>query len=301
MKKITHPILLICMSLLFFSCERDFDIKVKSSEPQLIVEGYINNLYPEYNYVLISRSQDYYAPNFQSIPVSGATVKVTEGIANGSQIVWNANSINLTELNNPLIPANLRNGLYADARLITNPANALIAIPERFYKLDITVGSETYTGITQVPAIVPADSVTSGNAYIDDENRERVRITIHYKDPDTIGNTQFYYWRHRDNRNNFGWAGLTKSFAPGRDDLVNGQYIRITHPAGFELNDTLTYMLASVDRNTHSFWASYQEARNNSGSAFVTPVVMKNYMSGRNVIGCYMGLGISQKTIVTKR
>ncbi len=293
-------ILLLTISFLA-SCEKDFDIDVKTSEPNLIVEAYINNLYPEYNYVILTKSQDYFAPNFQSAPVSNALVTVTEGIDNNGVINWStASRTTLTEINNPLLPANLSRGFYADARLFTAPSTALLATPNRYYRLDISANGQQYSGTTLVPNIVTLDSVKSGFPFVDDMNINKVRITSHYKDPDTLGNTQFYYWRKNENRNNFGWAGLSKSRAPGRDDDANGTYINLTHPASFDVHDTVTYMLTSVDRNTHSFWNNVETAEQNSGSPFSTPVVIKSYINGRNVIGCFSGYSISAKTFVTK-
>jgi hypothetical protein len=42
----------------------------------------------------------------------------------------------------------------------------------------------------------------------------------------------------------------------------------------------------------------YQQQQNNG--PFSTPVVLQNYISGENVIGCFMGLSVSEKTIVTR-
>ncbi len=289
----------ISILLLLTSCEKDFAINVKNSEPQLIVEAYINNLYPEYNYVVLSQSQNYFAPNFQSIAVSNAIVKITEGTIQNGQILWNnAGAKTFAEINNPLLPTNLSRGFYADPQLFVNPANAILATPNKYYRLDIAVNGNNYTGTTYVPNIITLDSLKSGFPFVDEDTISKVRLTSFYKDPDTLGNTQFYYWRKNENKNNFGWAGLHKSRAPGRDDEANGTYITITHPQGFLVNDTVTYMLTSVDKNTHNFWSNIQIARDNSGSAFSTPVTVKSYINGPNVIGCFSGFAISAKTII---
>ncbi len=121
---------------------------------------------------------------------------------------------------------------------------------------------------------VPIDSLTIGYGYIDkdDNNKTKYRITNHYKDPDTLGNSQFYYYRFSENRNNFGWGGISKSRATGTDDLTNGQEIHLTHPRGFVVKDTVDYYMASVTRDVYNFWDSYNKARNNN-SPFATPVV----------------------------
>jgi Domain of unknown function (DUF4249) len=293
-------ILIIIASVFLLSCEKDFDIDVASTEPKLVVEAYISNQSPLYTYVVLSKSVDYFNPIFQSIPVKNAQVSITEGSTSNNVIIWNAASKrDLMELSNPLLPAALANGLYIDPLAITNPAQALLGKVGKYYRLDVLFENNAYTGITNMPDTVKLDSVTYGLPFVNEDNENKFRITNHYKDPDTLGNTFFYYWRNNENRNRFGWAGLFKSRAPGRDDSNNGEYIRITHPQGINYNDTITYMLTSVNRNTHNFWDSYIDARNNNGP-FSTPVVLQNYISGQNVIGCFMGLSVSERTIITK-
>ncbi len=291
-----------CIAL--FACEKDFDIDVASAPPQLIVEAYISNQNPLYSYVILSKSVDYFNPTFQGVPVKNALVTITAGQKQSNNtILWNPlSTVTLREASNPMLPPVLANGVYIDPLVFTNINNALTGTVGRFYRLDITTDNQTYTGITELKTPVALDSVNYGFPFIDDDSArtEKVRITSHYKDPDTLGNTYFYYWRNNENRNRFGWAGLFKSRAPGRDDNSNGDYIRLTHPQGITYKDTITYMLTTVDRNTHSFWDSYLSARNNNGP-FATPVVLQNYMSGQNVIGCFMGLSVSEKTIIIKK
>ena len=295
-------ITLVFLIIGFTSCERNIDIDLKTGEQKLIVEAYISNQAPIYTYVVLSNSLDYYNPNFQSLPVRNADVSITEGtkLPNGN-IVWNnASKVQLIEFNSPLVPANFRSGFYIDPRVVLDSANALKGRPGKQYRLDILYKNEKYTGYTEVTQPVLLDSVNYGYPFIDDDSIQKVRITSNYKDPDTLGNAYFYYWRFKENRNNFGWAGLRKSGAPGRDDQTNGEYIRLTHPQPFEYNDTINYMLTSVTRQTHVFWDSYIASRN-SGGPFSTPVTIKSFIEGKNVLGCFMGLSVSEKTIITRR
>src|ERR671913_606238 len=74
-----NVLFVFCMISLLSSCEKDITIDVKDNEPQLIVEAYINNLMPEYNYVILTKSMDYFSPDFQGLAVSNAQVTITEG------------------------------------------------------------------------------------------------------------------------------------------------------------------------------------------------------------------------------
>ena len=46
-------IIFICLiTLLLTACEKDFEYNIKDNQPQLVVEGYINNEMPQFNSVL---------------------------------------------------------------------------------------------------------------------------------------------------------------------------------------------------------------------------------------------------------
>jgi hypothetical protein len=290
---------LLFISISFISCEKDFNIKTDNNTPLLVVEAYINNQMREYNYVVLSRSLDYFSTDFQSVAVANATVTVTEGEIVNNQYVWNpATKIRLSEANLPAVPTNFRQGVYFDPRLATNPQTALIGTPGKSYLLEITEGGNQYSAITTLLQPVQIDSVTTGYKYVD-SGITKLRITDHYKDPDTLNNTYFYYYRYKDNRNNFGWGGISKSRAYGADDLSNGQYIHLTFPRGYALRDTVNFYMASVTRDVYNFWDSYNKARDNNGP-FATPVSLVSNIKGNNVTGCFTGLSLSSKTIIIK-
>lgn len=289
--------------LLLGSCEQDFDVNVKANAPQLVVEGYINNVMRAYNYVVLSRSMDYYAPDFQSLAVTGAFVTVTEGsLMPDHSYNWDASSkVQLQEANLPQVPENFRRGVYFDPRLITDSSNALIGAPGKYYLLEIETEGKKYSAIAPLLPVVPIDSLTSGYYFTDDDDdKEKARVTIHYQDPDTLGNVQLFYWRFRDNRDHFGWGGLGSSRrGNGTDDLTNGEYIRLTQSFGFEIGDTVNYYMASVTRDVYSFWDSFNKARNNEGP-FSTPVTVLNKIEGENATGCFSGFSISSRDIIMR-
>jgi hypothetical protein len=290
-------LVMCCMA----SCEKNIDIQVKPAVTQLVVEAYINNEIPQYNYVILSRSQNYFAPDFRSIPVSGATVYITEGIKNSNgTYTWNTGSkLLLQEADAGSAPEAFTKGIYFDRRLITDSANALKGDVGKAYLLEIDAEGKQYSAIAYLPVPVSIDSLTQGYPFVNNSGDSLFRITNHYKDPDTLGNVQYYMWRWSSVKNNFGWGGLTKSRAPGTDDYTNGEYIRLTHPQGFSKTDTVNYYMASITRDVYKFWDSFNKARDNVGP-FSTPVNVISNVSGENVTGCFTGFAISSKTIIIK-
>ncbi|OQP49788.1 hypothetical protein A4H97_28270 [Niastella yeongjuensis] len=304
-KAITYILLLTMVT--FVSCERNFDIKLKDNQPQLIVEGYINNQLPEYNYVVLGRSQSYFEPGFENIPVTGAVVTVTEGtlLANNTYNWDLASKRILKEGRFPQFNDQELPGVYFDPMLKADPTRALIGKPGKHYLLEIEAEGKQYSAITTLLPLIPIDSVTSGFHFLDEDEDEdtvqtKARLTVHYKDPDTIGNTQLYYWSTIGSRNDFGWGGMgTNRFTPGTDDLVNGQYIHLTLSNGFAIGDSVNYYLVSVERKVYNFWDSFNKARSNAGP-FATPVSLMNTISGNNVIGCFSGFSMSTKSLVVQ-
>lgn len=301
-----HTILALAVTCCL-SCEKDFDINTGSGSPLLVVEAYINNQLPLYNYVILTRSQDYKDTSFATAPVTGAQVSITEGdLLPGGAYAWNAATrVQLKETKLPQLGGIYLPGVYFDTTLANNPARALKGQPGKYYLLQITTAGKEYTAVTTLLPIVPIDSLTVGFHYTDfnkdrDTTLEKARVTIHYKDPDTIGNTQLHYWQHWGTLENFGWGGLgSNRFIPGTDDLVNGQYIHLTQPTGFVIGDSIQYYMISAERNVYNFWDSYNKARANSGP-FSTPVVLHTNITGEAVTGCFSGFSVSTKSIIIR-
>lgn len=292
----------LLLPILLGSCEKDIDIRLAPNKPLLVVEAYINNVFPQYNYVALSRSQSFFAPDVQGIPVSLARVTITRGQRQASgNIEWDtATRVQLIESDNTGLPSGFNTGVYLDPRLFTRPDSALLGKIGYDYLLEIESEGKNYSATTSLITPVQVDSLSVGFPFVNDNGDSLYRITNHYRDPDTLGNRQFYFWRYSDNKNNFGWGGFTRSRAPGTDDLANGQYIRLTHPQGFSVNDTVTYMMASVTLDVYRFWDSYNKARDNNGP-FSTPVTLEGKISGQNVTGCFSGLALSVKQKVIER
>lgn len=299
-------VIVLAMAL-FISCERDFDIEVQSSAPILVVEAYINNQLPLYNYVILTRSQDIKDTSFSTPPVTGAQVSITEGdLLPGGKYVWDAATrVQMKETKLPQLRGNYLPGVYFDTTLASNANRALKGKPGKYYLLEIKADGKEYSAITAILPVIPIDSLTTGFNYLDydeenDTTLEKARVTVHYKDPDTIGNTLLHYWRHWGTYENFGWGGMgTNRFVSGTDDLVNAQYIHLTQPTGFVIGDSVQYFMVSVERTVYNFWDSYNKARDNGGP-FSTPVTLRSNISGEDVTGCFSGFSVSTKTVIVK-
>ena len=297
---VSLTMIMVGMLMLFTGCEKNFDIGLDHTEPQLVVEAYINTEIPEYNYVILSKSQTIENTEITSIPVKNALVKISEGsLMQNNTIAWDRNStVILKETTLPDVPAGISDGIYIDPRLQTDPSQALRGIPGKYYLLEIEVNGETYTASTPLLYPIPIDQLSTGYHYTDDDGSSKGRITVQFKDPDTTGNFQLFYWRHTDNKESFGWGSLgTSKRIINSDENNNGSYMRLTNSYGFVKGDSITYYMANVTRDVYNFWDSYNKSRNSNGP-LSTPVSLTSNISGNNVTGCFSGLAISTATIV---
>ena len=298
---LTAALLIVCLP--FTSCQKDFNVKVKPNTPKLVVEAYINNEMRTYNYVILSRSLDYLSLNFESTPVTDATVTITEGERAGDGYKWDtATKVQLLPIPLSGVPAELTS-IYFDPRLAIDSSHALLGKPGKSYLLQISEGGNEYSAITTLLPPVQIDSLTTGYGYNDEEDssKYKLRITNNYQDPDTLNNTQIFFYRFSENRNQFGWGSFfgNRNNGTGTDELTNGQYIRLTQPRGFVVGDTVEYHMASVTRDVYNFWESFNNARNNGGP-FATPVTLTTNITGTNVTGCFSGMSLSSTTIIIK-
>lgn len=298
-------IVITCLtSLGLISCQQEIDISIPSRPSELIVEAYINNELPLHNYVILGRSLNFFDPSFANIAVSGATVTITEGeLLQNNTYRWDQSTKRqLREIRIPVIDTVPLPGVYFDPNLVNNPANALRGVPGKHYLLEIAVGDKRYSATTQILPPIQIDSLTSGYHFNEDGNPDepRARLTVHYQDPDTIGNNLLFYWKNRENRLSFGWGAMrTDRFANATDEYTNGQYIRLTHSPGFIVGDTVSYHLVHVERKVYNFWNSYNRARANGGP-FATPVALANTIVGQNVVGSFSGFSVSRRRIIMK-
>ncbi len=295
---------LLLFGFFFASCQDDFDIKIPDRESELIVEAYISSSFPLESYVVLGRSLSFFDPSFENAAVSNAVVTITEGdLLPDRSYRWNLSTKRqLQEIKIPIIDTVVVPGVYFDPKLVTDPFNALRGVPGKHYLLEILVGNKRYSATTQVLPTVEIDSLTSGFHFNEDSDpaQPKARLTVHYKDPDTIGNYLLYYWRERENRLGLGWGAMRNDrFANATDETTNGQYIRLTHSRGFSVGDTVSYYMVGVERKVYNFWNSYNRARANGGP-FATPVALANTISGENVVGCFSGFSVSRRRVIVK-
>ncbi|MFN0203881.1 MAG: hypothetical protein ACKVTZ_20335 [Bacteroidia bacterium] len=299
MKKITYYIFLSSLLFSFLGCEKEIKIKVPENTPQLVVEAYINQLYPKLNYAILSESVGYLSSQQGAKPVKGASIFVTEGIQLPSgEYVWDNNrKVKWVEMSQNLPFAHNNMALYADSTHFLNSDVAYIGKVNHFYKLEISYQGKQYQAITEIPALVPMDSLTY-EKNTDSKGNPFGLVTIHYREPQLLGNT---YLDMNDTLSyDFGdlpgW-GVTQDLRAYSDNQINDIYKHEQRFTRYPVGDTVNYYFNTIDRKGYNFWDSFLN-NNTTPNPFTTTVPLKTNLVGENVTGCFTGLGVSHLRVV---
>ncbi len=276
----------LLLATTFVSCEKEIDIALPPTDNEIVVEAHINQQDPLFNYVVITRSVDYFNPRLDAIPVSNAQVFITEGFVNGTDTTWDdINKTQMIEVAVDTIP-----GIYFNIGL-----RGKIGF---VYKLEIEVEGKFIHGVTTIPQLVTLDSLTSSFT-VNPVNRNDTGyfMTMHFDEPVATGNNYRYLFKKGGDTISFGWGSINDEDGVFNDEIVNGVYRSFTFGDRFKFNDTITFYLTSIDRPAFNFWDSYNQARNNGGP-FATPVQLKSNISG--AIGSFTGKAVSRKRVIFK-
>lgn len=282
MKTFKH-ITLLCFALLVLSsCEKEITVDLPPAKQSLVVEASINQLFPNLNYVFISRTIDYFNPDLSLNGVRNAEVYITPGIINGNDTTWDtANRIQMFDINNvPLVDTFLQgfSGIYFNPLLIPQ-----VGVP---YKLDIDAEGQHITGVTTIPDVIEIDTVFWKQEI--ERNDTDMYVTFEFLDGPEQNNYRLAI--HNDpNALLIGW-GAAQSYRTFDDAFVNNGKRPYTFFRPFDYGDTLNLFLSSIGRKEYLFWESFTQAANNGGP-FATPLNVKSNITG--AIGSFTGYGVS--------
>jgi len=234
------------------------------------------------NYVILSKTMDYFNPSLSLLAVRNAKVFITEGNIVGNDTIYNiANQTQFFDLVDSLFP-----GIYV------NPL--FIGKVETPYKLDVElVDGRKITSKTFIPKPVVIDSM---HYWFEPNNKDT--------------NAYFYLqWQDGPEQNNYrvvlkrgfipflsGW-GYGDRFYSFDDALINNQPRPFLMLNPFKYGDTVNIYLSQIGRPEYLFWDSFRNAANNGGP-FATPVSVKSNVTG--AIGSFTGYALTQEQIILR-
>lgn len=286
-------LLLAIFALLLTGCVRTITLKnTDKSDPLLVVEGYINQQYPHLNYVILTRSADFTQSQTKPEFLSGAEVYVTEGerLLDGTFAWDDATKKRWVEQSGSMWIPTGQAGVYADSSW------TMLGKEGKFYKLEIIHEGKSYTALTQIPKVVPIDSLTYQITTNPINDKLYGQIIVNYMEPLAHGNNYLTFYDSTGYTMLRGWgAVVTQRVAD--DQTINGVYRNEIRFTRFSIGDTVNYYLNTVDRNSYLFWQT-QIANSGRPNPFTSGAPQPSNIKGENCTGNFTGMGVSHGRVV---
>lgn len=299
MKRINIKIIavLICCVGLLWACEREIELDLDYTEDLVVIDGSIfegqpptvivKKVFPFQKEISIDDLANAYLDSANvTISVDDTTYQLTEI------------SIDLSEIT--------ESGTGEFVAYFEFSGD-LIGERGKAYHLNIELDGETYTSTAYLPLQTPLDSIWWEPGGISGRD-ELVKVRVHSSDADTMGN----YYRIYTQRNSEPMydAGLFD------DKAINGLDYDVTVFRGesnyvafndddydldaaglFTKGDTVYAARAAITKDVYEFWSTL-EYDNSSGGAFSATTSVKSNINGNNVLGCWAGYSMQERTII---
>jgi hypothetical protein len=225
---------LIALLALSVSCEKVIDININDANPVPVIESYIEN--DSTCYVLATYTSNFF-DNTSSPFISDAVITIADDAGNSEQLNYEGD------------------GVYR--------GSTVIGVIGRNYTLSVTIGNNTYTAESKMPPLVPIDSFSiqslSGFFGGGGNRPERYWVYVNYTDPAVVQNYYAVRTTYFDSSDTE--QGFVTDYSIADDDLSNGIATRsFTTFNSFVSGDTLTTELASLNRTTHFYFKTLEDA-----------------------------------------
>jgi hypothetical protein len=285
----TYIAIILSVLMLSSSCEKEITVDLPPGKQSLVVEASINQLFPNLNYVYISRTIDYFNPDLSLNGVKNALVYITPGSIIGNDTIYaQSERVQFYDIANvPGIDSLLPgfSGIYANPLFVGQ-----VGTP---YLLEIEAEGNTITGHTTIPKIVEIDTLYYRQEI--DKQDTNMFVTFEFKDgPEQNNYRLFGYKGTIPFLIGWGAADYSREFD---DELVNNGTRPYSFFRPYNYSDTLNLYLTSIGRKEYIFWQTFDEAASNGGP-FATPTEAKSNIKG--AIGSFTGYGISFRRVILR-
>lgn len=283
MRKVLYSCALI---LGLWSCSDTYDEPLPEYESELVVEAYVNQANPFLNYALLTKSIDYDGQSPNVPGVSGAKVTLYEGFKEGTELKWDESGIEYQAVDS--VP-----GLYFP------PIELLFLATEgAYYKLVVEADDIVTTAVTQVPVLVEMDSLWVDYVYNEKVDSTQAFLKFSFSDPAAFGNHYLVHdYRGAEDEWPLLWGALDLEVITD-DIFFNGQPFVYSEAFPRRWGDTTNFYLSSITRESHDFWESYENSRDNGGP-FSQPINVNSTFD--NSRGIFQGMAVDTRRIIVQK
>ena len=263
--------------LFFTSCEEVIELDLNTTDPQIVIEGFITDGEGPYS-VLISKTVDFYDPNTFP-PQTDAVVHITDDQGHVES---------LTETSP---------GIYETSTLQGKRGVS--------YTLAVQTEGQEYTATSRIPEQrIFIDSITTGYKSQSIFQDAGYYATAYFNDPpDTadyyrlqvLVNGEVYVFDTDDDEDEDGNSGTQDSnFWLLRDKFTNGNVQDYEFPHRLEPGDTFEVRLQHIDRQTYDYYRTLVDVISGNTLAPSNPIT--NWNNG--ALGYFGAFSETQRTAV---
>ena len=282
--------------VLLCGCEKNITIKLKSTEPKLVVEATIENGQPPV--VILSQSLDYFSQISPSVLensfVHGAAVYVSNGTLTH-------------QLKEYKVSVSGGYNIYYYSIDSSNLATAFAGQLNSQYSLRIDWNGNEYTSATTIPKITKKIDSLFWQQAPGNNDSSKVALMIIATDPPGYGDYIRYFTKR--NSEPF-YPGLTSVFD---DQIIDGTTYEVRIDRGvdrnssrpddymfFDKGDTITLKLCNIDKATFDFWRTMEYSYASIGNPFSSPTQVLSNIKG-NALGYFGGYAAQYRTIIVPK
>ena len=291
-----QSILLIIVSALFFSCEKNIDFSLNKVDAVLVVDAQIEN--GQAPTVALSKSLDYFGAISPQI--------LANSFVHGAEVTMTNGNVTHT-FKEYTVP--LGNGyfIYYYGIDSANLATAFVGEFNKQYNLTVKAEGKVYTAKTTIPVLAKIfDSLWTKLPPPNVDTSKRI-LMARAIDPPGLGNYVRYFTKK--NRERF-LPGFNSVF---NDEVVDGTTYQGQVDQGIDRNnpiptgddrlfsrgDTISFKLSNIDKATYNFWNTWEFNQQSIGNPFSQPgKVIGNISNG--ALGAFCGYASQVATVIAR-
>jgi hypothetical protein len=275
--KMKNILLVILVSIIFFSCEKTITLDLKDMQSRIVIEGLVTNA-PGKQYVKVTRSADFYATIDEIPAVENATVSVTDDLNNTIVFVHNPN-------NKP------------DSAGYYLPENPFTGEIGRTYTLRVDADGKTYTAKDKMFSVTSIDSlgirINKDEKEDPKEKNKYYEVLVFAKEPQATKD----YYLFKFYRNDSIKFDSNNDVYYSDDELLSENIDGVPSPNYYGVGDKATVEAYSLTRDGFVFYSDLSKLINNDGGLFGSPPANCRTNLTNGALGFFQVSALQNRTI----
>jgi hypothetical protein len=256
----------LSMGVFFFSCQKEIDIDLNSSDPKLVVEAEISDL--SFCKVKLSQTVNFDESN-SFPPVTDAAIIISDNLGNSELLI------------------EVSEGNYT--------GTSLQGVSGRIYTIEVTAGGKTYTAVSSMPPPVNIDTLVTETSAAHGPMSGKTYINVKYQSP--VGMNNYYRFIQIIN----GVPGNDIFISEDRlqdEQIITTPVFNPNSNSNLSPGDTVTIQLLTIDAKMYDYFRTLLETMGggHASSAALPSNPLTNLNNG--ALGYFSAHSIRTKSII---